>query len=322
MKFDAIIMNPPYGKLGPKILKTLVEEKVAEELVTIQPLYQFTTVKPQGDKNRTLSNGENIDDYISNVVVKNGNAIWSKGDVCFLYTLGLIKIQSNKTLDIKCKYDGFNFYNQDTTFNMNELTEIYSHGGHNKYKEISSRIIYKNSILDIKDNGKTFRFRRSGIGKGVLTDELSHDGTRHGLNHKVHVKFVFNIIAKNSFIKDSNGNIVEEISDEVLATVHVNNKGSKPGKDPQHFGFDSINEAVNAREYLRSNFVRFCLSRSIVDVHIDNIDMKQIPLFNFSSPVTNERIQKEFNLTDVEMEFISDFGKQLNGENIDWSKYD
>jgi hypothetical protein len=75
MKFDAIIMNPPYGKLAPKILKTLVEEKVADEIVTIQPLHQFTTLKPQGEKNRLLKDGNNISDYVEKIIIKDGKII-------------------------------------------------------------------------------------------------------------------------------------------------------------------------------------------------------------------------------------------------------
>jgi len=129
----------------------------------------------------------------------------------------------------------------------------------------------------------------------------------------VHILYV----KPHSAIKNTDGNVIVKAVSEGSTSPSW-----KDGKEKSYFGFDTIEEAVNARDYLQSPFVRFCVSKTIVDVNINSIDLEQVPLFDFTTPVTNDRIQKEFNLTDKEMNFIEDFGKQLNGETIDWSKYD
>jgi len=186
---------------------------------------------------------------------------------------------------------------------------------HNKISNFNS------SIYDVKNNNKPYRIRSISIGKGVFaTEPMETDSnTYHYLNKVSQQKMGCRCISTNSVIKDADGIIVEDISN---IKINPSDKGGNPGIDIDYFGFNSINEANNARDYFKSSFSRVSISKTIIDVHINNIDLKQVPLFDFNTPVTDDRIMKEFNITQLEMDFINDFDKRLNGGDVDWSKYD
>jgi len=310
MKFDAIVMNPHYGRLAPKILKGLVEAKVADHIVTIQPLYQFTTIKPQGDKNRTLKDGTDLSAKVELVIVKSGSHIWKEIEV--LYTLGIIKVSNNDTNLITVKYDHFNFYDSKNLIEFKNLKEVPQNGYHPIQQSIWNKVINHDNL---NTNIEDFKFYipKKNIGGGVHCKTVKRSNRvfkQYGL-----------LVSPSSEIKDRNGDVVSNFNiSKVRSTGNAHKNFLE--KPYARFEFKTLIEAEHARQYLLSSFVRFCASKTIVDVNIDNIDIKQVPSFDFTTPVPNERIQKEFNLTDQEMEFIDDFGRQLNGEKIDWSKYD
>jgi len=303
MKFDAIIMNPPYGRLAPKILKGLVEEGVADEIVTIQPLYQFTTIKPQGDKNRTLKDGTDISKYISEIIIKDGQLVFKLN---FTSPLAIFKLTLNKiSKSIKVTTNDWMFINNETVI-VNNLIDVICWGNSKMLTNIKNKIKnnLKNTLAYMTENNKDFRIPRGEIGMGI--NNIGAPNYR--------ASRIFSIIAKSAAIQDMNGReIVEPI---------VFNKQASYSKFNKYYGTNSKTEAIHFRDYCFSNFVKMCHGLTVVDVHIDNIDLQHIPAFDFNTPVTNERIQNEFDLTDQEMEFIEDFGSQLNGEPVDWSKYD
>jgi hypothetical protein len=106
-----------------------------------------------------------------------------------------------------------------------------------------------------------------------------------------------------------------------LSDFEINNSSKQFGRNLDLF-FNTELERQHCRDYFFTPFFSLMLAKTKRDYNIYKFMLEYIPVFNFSTPVTNERIQKEFNLTDVEMEFIEDFGKQLNGEIVDWKKYE
>ena len=71
------------------------------------------------------------------------------------------------------------------------------------------------------------------------------------------------------------------------------------------FTFKSEIEGNNFIEYLKTNFVRFCLSILKNNSQLDRGELSMIPWLDFSKRWTDEELIKEFELEDEEVIFIA-----------------
>jgi site-specific DNA-methyltransferase (adenine-specific) len=71
------------------------------------------------------------------------------------------------------------------------------------------------------------------------------------------------------------------------------------------FGFKNENEANNFLQYLKTNFVRFCLSIYKNNSQVCRGELEIIPYLDFTQEWTDEKLYKEFNLTEEEINFIN-----------------
>jgi hypothetical protein len=191
---------------------------------------------------------------------------------------------------------------------INDLTKISLLSNCKIFSAIRSKIsgCYNSSIYS---NGKYYRLGVKAIGEGVISilDNRRKNGEPNG-----------KIISPSYSIKNEKGDVLHQYKLGINQFPKTWKDGYELGN--HYVGFDTIEEAKNAREYFLSNICKVFFSDILFDAAISVKHIERLPMVSFSTPVTNERIQKEFNLTDVEMDFIEDFGRQLNGENIDWSK--
>ena len=67
---------------------------------------------------------------------------------------------------------------------------------------------------------------------------------------------------------------------------------------------DSINNAKNFYNYLRTSFVRFLILQSLSSINLSREAYVLVPLQDFSKPWTDEELYKKYNLTEDEIAFI------------------
>jgi hypothetical protein len=289
MKFDAIIMNPPYNnrtniRLSDNILVNLCQSEVSNNIVSIQPVQAIFTPTDRVNLQNKIKN-------IKYLKMVNGNTIW-EGLASFKTPLGIIQIDKTHDGDI---------YYENNVCNMFNVAP-------KKYNSLIKQYIPRHHIQDnILNKIKS---------DNVLEDIRGIDANWY-CNYNEMIGHMTN---KNGYFYDSD---MFRIVNEKGYNYNISREKFITGKDKNkhfYYGVDTYDEAKNCYDYCKSVFVKFLNIN--VKTSGATAGAKHIPLLDFTTPVTNERIQKEFNLTDLEMEFIEDFGKQLDGEEVDWSKYD
>ena len=71
------------------------------------------------------------------------------------------------------------------------------------------------------------------------------------------------------------------------------------------FGFDTLDECNNFVSYLKSNFARFCVSIYKTAQTFHGGELEIVPYLDFTQEWTDEKLYKEFNLTQEEINFIN-----------------
>lgn len=67
---------------------------------------------------------------------------------------------------------------------------------------------------------------------------------------------------------------------------------------------DSISQAENFYNYLRTSFVRFLILQSLSSINLSREAYVLVPLQDFSHPWTDKMLYKKYGLTDEEIAFI------------------
>jgi hypothetical protein len=76
-----------------------------------------------------------------------------------------------------------------------------------------------------------------------------------------------------------------------------------------NFGFNTLEEAQNCEDYLRSQFAMRCLSLVKINQHIEKQELSTIPYLDFTQKWTDEKIYKFFNLSQEEINFVEEVPK-------------
>ena len=136
MKFDCIIMNPPYKcGLGTKILHNIIENKVAKQIVSIQPAGIFTSPTKHGEKSRT-----GLRDHLRHIEYVDGNRIWGKSKgVIFKSVLGIFDIDTTQCFDqIKINNSACDMFDSGTYVSCSLEGTVY--GSHKIYSSILNKV--------------------------------------------------------------------------------------------------------------------------------------------------------------------------------------
>lgn len=75
--------------------------------------------------------------------------------------------------------------------------------------------------------------------------------------------------------------------------------------------FDTINEAINYRDYLCTKFARYLLRQAITSVNVTRECFAFVPLQDFSKPWTDAELYAKYNLTADEIAFIESMIKPM-----------
>jgi hypothetical protein len=101
-----------------------------------------------------------------------------------------------------------------------------------------------------------------------------------------------------------NGNTNEMYKSDFYTTIVKDEKVERCKTKSVFFSFDSDIKANNFLKYLKTNFCRFCLSICKNSSDLNKIDFSMIPNLDFNIEWSDDKLYKEFNLTNEEIKFI------------------
>lgn len=92
--------------------------------------------------------------------------------------------------------------------------------------------------------------------------------------------------------------------DDFYTIITKDTKVSTEINKHMFFSFMTNDEAYNFIKYLKTNFCRFCLSIYKNNSQLDRGELSSIPWLDFTQEWTDEKLYKEFDLTEEEIKFI------------------
>ncbi len=263
MKFDVILMNPPYGNLHLQF----VEKSVA--LLTETGV--SSVIHPAGNwlHNQFPEKAEltkkKFNKHVKSVEIVGENPfVGIELGYCLSYTT-LVKDnkKSISVFDRTCDYN----------YTVSDLFDI------NKFGPIGNSIVQKvikNKKDDLKNNLVSKSNKKYFIHFPVYINGFSGYKTAYSFN-----AFLFYVHGGIINVKNC---IRTEVGDGCLS-------------------FDTLEEAENCRDYLKTYFARFCLSICKSDLNIEAY-FKLVPYMDFSRKWTDKDLFEYFDLTAEEQEHI------------------
>jgi hypothetical protein len=289
-KFDIVIANPPYSKkLDLKFLDKAFDI-AKDEVVFVHPSSFLVDQKKSLEiYTKTL---EKVGKFIKSIKLFNGNGIFDIG----LYVPCSITHISKKKESNYFQFD-YPQYKQSFKLENSKISEISVFGYSNHFSSIKNKIkaFLKNQGSEnletrgfVLGSGKEDqRFLRN---QDSFFVEMSH--ITAGNNRGEHVKFDDPIHKHDFFISISKYQTVV-----------------KRGIEPKYniwFEFDSIIQAPNFLNYLKTDFFRICLSLSKTNQHLSRGEFRMIPWLDFTQDWTDEKLYAHFGINQEEQSFIKE----------------
>ena len=133
------------------------------------------------------------------------------------------------------------------------------------------------------------------------------------INNNYHLGLQYNKDNGNYFVNMSrirghvyeNNNETKMYKDDFYTTITRDAVVEMEKTKQVYFSFKTNLEANNFLSYLKTNFSRFCLSICKNSSDLNRIDFTKIPYLDFTQEWTDEKLYKEFNLTEEEINFIN-----------------
>ena len=164
------------------------------------------------------------------------------------------------------------------------------------FDKINNKNITYINIDDINKYSNTIEY--SGIiSKIKNTDKIS------SLYNKKNGTFFVNMSRIRGHVFEM-GNTNEMYKNDFYTTIVKDESVVEVKTKSVFFSFDSYEKANNFLKYLKTNFSRFCLSICKNSSDLNKIDFSMIPNLDFTKEWSDEKLYKEFNLTEEEIKFI------------------
>jgi hypothetical protein len=149
-------------------------------------------------------------------------------------------------------------------------------------------------------------------------NKFSNKGIYQNLKSKISQKSKINNLLKNKNLINGifyvntaqiRGNVSKNddskmAQDDFYTMVTRDAKVSNEKNKHMFFSFRTEKEANNFLIYIKSNFCRFCLSIYKNNSQLDRGELEIVPWLDFTQEWTDEKLYKEFDLTEDEIEFI------------------
>ena len=282
-KKDFIVINPPYkrGKHLEIFNKAFEELNDGGTLICIHPSVQFLNAKPTDDTN-TLLTRNIVSTYKTQLKFVNGNDIFNAG---FFTPLSITTVQKIKNPQIEVIYSHIDSLNNKINV-YNNLDDIFIHAN--------------DIVLSIKNRLLSKSY-----------ESVSKHLYRTGCIGETYIKF--NILAGN---KPKNGKlnpdfyclIYKDFENKLESVITTTPNGKKEnGGAINELALSKPEYSKNAFEYLKTKFVRFCLSLRKTGGDINLVDMEFIPYLDFSKEWTDEKLFEHFDFNDDEIKFVNEY---------------
>jgi len=279
MKFDSIVMNPPYkGGLHIDIFnKSFDLLKDGGKLTCIHPSTPFITRKPTRIDKKTKLIKNIISDYESTLTLVDGNKLFNAG---FFAPLSITEIVKVKSSNINVRFNHID-ENNSINYRFDSLDDVFMHGSP-LVSEIHKKVI-----------------RLMGVS---VDSKLTRRGSRGNFYLKIN-SIVGNIPKNDTINPDFNCIIYKENEDsfeQLLTTDFING-------DTMYVSLETRLEAHNFFKYCMTKFARFCVSFYKINQHIDRGELKALPYLDFSQEWTDEMLFDYFDFNDEEINFIKSY---------------
>ena len=266
-KFDIILSNPPYGKLGYKFLSKLLE--LGNMVISIQPMGYLTNKKQIEEITKY------IDEYGANIEQLNG--MNSFDNVKLMQNLGIIYINRNKKQDIIYNGKKYNKSSEITMFSEDEylnefnniIQNIIEDNLDNHLKAVPGSIKYKKKIEENPDeNWWCVRVPAIRGHTSPKTNLVNSDYYTIISNNE---KELYKILGQYKNLSDIKGR-----------KSSINPDDSKKALE-YYFAFNTKLEMNNFYNYIKTDFCRTCyrLVKNGSNVFSGG-EFKNIPWFDFS----------------------------------------
>jgi hypothetical protein len=272
-KFDIVIGNPPYNQnLDLKFIKKAHD--ISDVVLYVHPSIWIIDNKM---KNKTFLDCRNyIKDRINTITFFNGNKVFGIGlfNPCMVT---YITKQKSKTINVINKLSG----NSYKTENINDI-DLYD---------------CNDTYLSIKEKVKEYIDNHNHLWNMCKRD---YNGT-HTFNTQ---SFEVGISPIRGHVSDDD----KMLADDFFTFIQKKDEGKHIGTTTHYklkFGFDTIKECNNFVGYLKSNFARFCVSIYKTAQTFHGGELEIVPYLDFTQEWTDEKLYKEFNLTEEEINFIN-----------------
>jgi hypothetical protein len=289
MKFNVIVMNPPYkGGLHIDFFNNAFELLEDEGMITsIQPATPFlNTNTPKPNKKDVLIR-QIVQNHKSLIKMVDGNELFNEG---FFVPLSIITL--TKSID------------NDQNVCIQYQHSIDSIQGVHKYKTFNDVFIHGNNlVLNIRDKifNKKILSLNDKSSKKITTSpfwvSIAAVVGHPPKNNKVNPDFYCLVFKRNE--NDFNPLIIENYNDL---------PGRANGRDKRGIAVNSRDEAINLIKTMMTKTFRFALSLSKIGSNLWGGNMLDtVPYLDFSNEWTDEMLFDYFEFTEEEINFINNY---------------
>jgi hypothetical protein len=270
MKFDITIMNPPYdgkSELHLQFLNYAVNNTLHYVSCIHPSAWMLTKTHNKQMKKQEILAVQNIHKYHTEFKFVNGNEIFPNAN--FFYPLIITNIDKTQ-LHPECFLIEDKINNR--TLKFTNFNDINFHSDSDEYislrKRLLSYIMSNDTLYSVGNIKKKYNVPLSKI-----------RGSQCDIN----------------FFKDDFYTLIPRDCSPLMET-----------NLDFIYGFDSLEEANNFINYLKTNFVRFCLSLYKITGNIKSGNIhKSIPYLDFKEKWDDEKLFKFFNITEQEQQIIN-----------------
>lgn len=274
MKFDVILGNPPYegkSELHLRFLNHSVDDFSSENGVIkfIHPsAWILTKTHDKRDKKNEVLAIKNIHKYHTTFEFINGNKLFPNANFFYPLVITTIDKKIPHQNEFKIK-DNIN----DRILKFNNFQDVNYHSDSKIYLNLRNKI-----ISYVKTHPNLFNVGNSKKQYNVSLSKLR--GSQCDIN-----------FFKNDFYTLIPRNCVPTPINKTTSNFT--------------YGFDSLEEATNFIEYLKTDFARFCLSLYKITGNIKSGNIhKAIPYLNFNEKWDDQKLFDKFNINKQEQSFI------------------
>jgi len=282
-KFDLCFSNPPYtGSSDVDIIKSILP--ICTEIIVVHPAAWLLDNKCL-KKSYFTKYREEIKNYCESAYIFDGNAAFNITGPCSPFTIFKINKGHNKKISVN--------YFDEQQFDVDSVYDITVFGN----DWISIVKPFFNVINDYLNNNNNIWDWEHRIIKTIHENKYycqfrsQEPGSPDKSGRYMYGKDFYSIIQKNTLSERYKINYDD---------IDLTDKRIK-------FWFNTEIERNNFIEYLKTNFVRFCISIFKTNENLHRRELCLIPVMDFAQEWTDEKLYEFFNIPQETIDYITNF---------------